>query len=72
MVAKMAEVTNLNQYRKQRKKDEKRKSGAVNKADKGRTKFERLASKLNLDREDLLQDGKKFMDRARLKDRDGK
>ena len=66
----MAEITNLNQYRKKRDKDEKRKFGAVNKADKGRTKLERLASKFSLDRDELLQDGKKFMDRARPRDKD--
>ncbi|MBT3170249.1 MAG: DUF4169 family protein [Rhodospirillaceae bacterium] len=66
----MAEITNLNQYRKQRKKDEKRKSGAVNKASKGRTKFERLAAKLGAEKSELQQDGKKFIERARPKDRD--
>ena len=66
----MAEITNLNQYRKQRKKDEKRKSGAFNKASKGRTKFERLAAKLGAEKSELQQDGKKFIERARPKDRD--
>ncbi len=66
----MAEITNLNQYRKQRKKEEKRKSGAVNKASKGRTKFERLAAKLGAERDELQQDGEKFVERARPKDKD--
>ncbi len=66
----MAEITNLNQYRKQRKKEEKRKAGALNKVRKGRTKLERLADKISAERRDLEQDGKKFIDRARSNDKD--
>ena len=66
----MAEITNLNQYRKQRKKEEKRKAGALNKVRKGRTKFERLADKISAERRDLEQDGKIFIDRARSNDKD--
>ena len=66
----MAEITNLNQYRKQRKKEEKRKVGASNKARKGRTKLERLAEKITAERRDLEHDGKKFIERARSKDKD--
>ncbi|MEE8172081.1 MAG: DUF4169 family protein [Alphaproteobacteria bacterium] len=66
----MAEITNLNQYRKQRKKEEKRKAGALNKVRKGRTKLERLADKIGAERRDLEQDGKKFIDRARSNDKD--
>ena len=49
----MAEITNLNQYRKQRKKEEKRKAGASNKVRKGRTKLERFAEKFSAERRDL-------------------
>ncbi len=63
----MAEIANLNQYRKQRKKEEKRKAGSLNKA---RTRMERLAEKISAERRDLEQDGKKFVDRARSKDKD--
>ncbi|MEC9453653.1 MAG: DUF4169 family protein [Alphaproteobacteria bacterium] len=66
----MAEITNLNQYRKKRKKEEKRKAGSLNKARKGRTRMERLAEKISAERRDLEQDGKKFVDRARSKDKD--
>lgn len=66
----MAEITNLNQYRKQRKKEEKRKAGALNKVGKGRTKMERLAEKISAERRELALDGKKFIDRARSKDKD--
>lgn len=66
----MAEITNLNQYRKQRKKEEKRRAGALGKARKGRTKMERLAEKISAERRDLELDGKKFIDRARSKDKD--
>ena len=66
----MAEITNLNKYRKQRLKTEKRKSGALNKARKGRTKLQRLAEKISAGKSDLELDGKKFIDRARPKDRD--
>ena len=66
----MAEITNLNQYRKQRKKEEKRKAGGVNKARKGRTRIERLVEKIGAERRDLELDGKKFIDRARFKDKD--
>ena len=66
----MAEITNLNQYRKKRKKEEKRKAGSLNKARMGRTRMERLAEKISAERRDLEQDGKKFVDRARSKDKD--
>ena len=66
----MAEITNLNQYRKKRKKEETRKAGSLNKARKGRTRMERLAEKISAERRDLEQDGKKFVDRARSKDKD--
>ena len=66
----MAEITNLNEYRKQRKKEEKRKTGAKNKAHKGRTKISRLAEKLVSERRELELDGKKFIDRARSRDKD--
>ena len=66
----MAEITNLNQYRKKRKKEEKRKAGSLNQARKGRTRMERLAEKISAERRDLEQDGKKFVDRARSKDKD--
>ncbi|MDA0228764.1 MAG: DUF4169 family protein [Proteobacteria bacterium] len=66
----MAEITNLNQYRKQRKKEETRKTGALNKERTGRTRIERLVEKISAERQDLELDGKKFIDRARLKDKD--
>ena len=66
----MAEITNLNQYRKQRKIDEKRKVGASNKGRTGRTKMARFAEKISAERRDLELDGKKFIDRARFKDKD--
>jgi hypothetical protein len=66
----MVEITNLNQYRKQRKKEEKRKAGASNKVRKGRTKLERLAEKFSAERHDLEHDGKIFIERARSKDKD--
>ena len=66
----MAEITNLNQYRKKRKKEVKRKAGSLNKARMGRTRMERLAENISAERRDLEQDGKKFVDRARSKDKD--
>lgn len=66
----MAEITNLNQYRKQRKKEQKRKAGALNKERTGRTKMARLAEKISAERRDLELDAKKFIDRARSKDKD--
>lgn len=66
----MAEITNLNQFRKQRKKEEKRKASASNKECTGRTKMVRLAEKISAERRDLELDGKKFLDRARFKDKD--
>ena len=49
----MAEITNLNQYRKKWKKEEKRKAGSLNKARKGRTRMERLAEKISTEWRDL-------------------
>ncbi len=66
----MAEITNLNEYRKQRKKEEKRKAGAQNKARKDRTKMSRLAEKIISEKRELEMDGKKFIDRARSRDKD--
>jgi len=66
----MAEITNLNEYRKQRKKEEKRKAGAQNKARKGRTKMSRLAEKIISEKRELEMDGKKFIDRACSRDKD--
>ncbi len=66
----MAEITNLNEYRKQRKKEDKRKTGAENKARKGRTKMGRLAEKIISEKRELEMDGKKFIDRARSRDKD--
>jgi len=66
----MAEITNLNRFRKQRKKKEKRKAGGSNKERTGRTKMARLAEKISAERRDLELDGKKFIDRARFKDKD--
>ena len=66
----MAEITNLNQFRKQRKKKEKRKAGASNKERTGRTKMARLAEKISAERRELELDGKKFIDRARFKGKD--
>ena len=66
----MAEITNLNQFRKQRKKEVKRKAAASNKELTGRTKMARLVEKISAERRDLELDGKKFIDRARFKDKD--
>ena len=66
----MAEITNLNRFRKQRKKKEKRKAGGSNKERTGRTKMARLAEKISAERRDLELDGKKFIDSARFKDKD--
>ena len=66
----MAEITNLNQFRKQRTKEAKRKAGASNKERTGRTNMARLAEKISGERRDLELDGKKFIDRARFKDKD--
>ncbi len=66
----MAEITNLNEYRKQRKKEAKRKTGAKIKARKGRTKISRLADKIISERRELELDGKKFIDRARSRDKE--
>ena len=66
----MAEITNLNQFRKQRKKEEKRKAGASNKERTGRTKMARLAEKISAERRDLELDGKKLLARTRFKDKD--
>jgi hypothetical protein len=66
----MAEITNLNEYRKQRQKEEKRKAGAPGKGRKGRKKMGRLAEKLMAERRELELDGKKFIDRARSRDKD--
>ena len=66
----MAEITNLNRFRKQRKKKEKRKAGGSNKERTGRTKMARLVEKISAERRDLELDGKKFIDRARFKDND--
>jgi len=66
----MAEITNLSEYRKQRKKDAKRKIGMINKARKGRTKLDRLAEQIVTERLELELDGKKFIDRARSRDQD--
>ncbi len=66
----MAEITNLSEYRKQRKKDAKHKIGAMKKVRKGRTNINRLAEKIVNERRELELDGKKFIDRARSRDQD--
>ncbi len=66
----MAEITNLKEYRKQRKIDEKRKTGSQNRKRKGRTKMGRLADKIISERRELELDGKKFIDLARLRDKE--
>ena len=63
----MVEITNLNQYRKKRKMEEKRKARALNNA---RMNMERLGDRISAERRELEQDGKKFIDRARSKDKD--
>lgn len=66
----MAEITNLNEYRKQQKKEEKRKVGAQNRTRKRRNKIGRLADKIISERRELDLDGKKFIDRARSRDKE--
>ena len=66
----MAEITNLNQFRKQRTKEVKRRAAASNKGRMGRTKVARLVEKISTERRNLELDGKKFVDRARFKDKD--
>jgi len=66
----MAEITNLNQFRKQRNKEVKRRAAESNKERMGRTKMVRLMEKISNERRDLELDGKKFIDRARFKDKD--
>ena len=66
----MAEITNLNQFRKQRKIEVKRRAAASNKERMGRMKMARLLEKISNERRDLELDGKKFIDRARFKDKD--
>ena len=66
----MAEITNLNQFRKQRNKEVKRRAAESNKERMGRTKVARLVEKISTERRNLELDGKKFVDRARFKDKD--
>ena len=66
----MAEITNLNQFRKQRTKEVKRRAAASNKERMGRTKVARLVEKISTERRNLELDGKKFIDRARFNDKD--
>ena len=66
----MAEITNLNQFRKKRIKEVKRRAAASNKERMGRTKVARLVEKISTERRNLELDGKKFVDRARFKDKD--
>ena len=53
----MAEITNLNEYRKQRRKEEKRKAGAQSRLRRGRNKIGRLADKIISERRELELDG---------------
>ncbi|MBI07014.1 MAG: DUF4169 domain-containing protein [Rhodospirillaceae bacterium] len=66
----MAEITNLNEYRKQRRKEEKRKAGAQNRLRRGRNKIGRLADKIISERRELELDGKKFIDRTCSRDKE--
>lgn len=64
----MGEVINLNQYRKQRERQEKKKSAAVNRIRFGRRKDEVSRSKVERERERAEHDGKVLRDHAETDD----
>jgi hypothetical protein len=56
----MADIVNLNRFRKDRKRDEEKQQAAVNRADHGRTKAEREREDAERQRRDELLDGRKL------------
>ncbi len=64
-----ADIINLNQYRKAKRKDEKRDSAAKNRAKHGRTKAAKLADAKDKEKSERLLAGKKLPDSSGDDDR---
>jgi hypothetical protein len=56
----MADIVNLNRFRKDRKRDEEKQQSATNRAQHGRTKAEREREEIERKRRDDLLDGQKI------------